>query len=237
MSKTKQVKMLSADEILLSKEIAHRLKSLRLSFLTEDKKPLSRDKLSEMIERKYAEDGFKLSRFSIMNYEIDDPDHKDFGSNLGMSAKVICYLSDFFGVSADYIVGRRAEKTPDNSLAGAAAFTGLSETAMDNLRRAAYFHGTTLNKLFENYDFMMLSLNLRILEGNNQELLEDITEAREQKYQTDLGSIYEKLRYLKLNLYETCERFRELICESLQINNTNDIEKELADIIWNSEEG
>lgn len=237
MSKTKQLKVLSENEELLSIEIAHRLKALRLSYPTEDKKPLSREKLSELIEKKYAADEFKLSRFSIMNYEIDDIVHKDFGSNLGMSAKVIYYLSDFFGISSDYIVGRREEKTPDNSLAGAVAYTGLSETAMDNLRRAAFLHSSTINRLFENDDFLMLSVNLRQLEGNNQELIEDIEEAREQSYQSDLGGIYEKLRYLKLNLYETCERFKELICESLHITDTNGIEKELIEIIWNSEEG
>ncbi|MBQ7438132.1 MAG: hypothetical protein IJV30_12530 [Oscillospiraceae bacterium] len=235
--KTKDEKVLSPKEIILSEEIAHRLRQLRLSYQTPDNKPLSMDRMSEMIETKYAADGFKLSKSSILNYEIDDYEYNPkFGKNLGMSAQVIYYLSDFFGVSADYITGKSEVKTTDSSLAGAASFTGLSEKAVENLRKAAFLHASTLNKILEDDNILMLSLLLRTLETHNEVVQEGISAVRNKRSQTDVGTVYLELRDLKFNLYELYEDFNELVRNSLKIINIQDSERELTEIMMNSEE-
>lgn len=231
MSKTKQEKVLSPKEILLSVEIAHRLKQLRLSYPTQDHKPLSMDRMSEMIEAKYAEDGFRLSKSSILNYEVDDYryNRRKFGKNLGMSAQIIYYLSDFFGVSADYITGRSNLKTTDKSLEGAAFVTGLTPDAIDSLQNIPGIcndDGELFSSFISNKKFFDFYTGLVAISDALKEVEESISEANEKKYSPDLRWSH---NLLKFQIYETCEACREILRSMFNIDEIeNDLRNHTA---------
>ena len=228
-------KEISAKGAELSQKIAERLVELR------KEKNLSQPDLVEALEEQYSGEGFSRGLGSIkdyearMKYEFDKPP-ANFGSNLGMGADAIFYLAKFYGVTSDYILGLSDTKTTDSSLAGAASFTGLSEKAVENLRKAAFLHSSTLNKILEDDNILMLSLLLRTLETHNEVVQEGISAVRNKRSQTDVGTVYLELRDLKFNLYELYEDFNELVRNSLKIINIQDSERELTEIMMNSEE-
>lgn len=76
--------------------MAERLKQLRES------KGLSLEKLSKTLLEQY---GIKISSDSLMNYEVADPYHTKAYKNQGMRVEYLRCLADFYGVSADYILG------------------------------------------------------------------------------------------------------------------------------------
>lgn len=79
-----------------SLKMAARLKDLR------NEAGLSHQKLSEEIEKQY---GIKVSKDSLINYEVSDPHHTKAYKNMGMRMEYICCLADFFQVSTDYLMG------------------------------------------------------------------------------------------------------------------------------------
>lgn len=108
-------------------EVARRLKELRTA------KKLSHAKLSAELLRIY---GIKISRASLMNYEIDDEYHSRAEScaNLKMNAEYLNCFADFYGVSTDYLLGRSDAKTADTDIQAACKTTGLSADAIEALK-------------------------------------------------------------------------------------------------------
>lgn len=79
-----------------SLKMASRLKELR------KESGLSHQKLSEAIAERY---GVKISKDSLINYEVADPNHSRAYKNLGMRVEYIWCLADFFNVSCEYLTG------------------------------------------------------------------------------------------------------------------------------------
>lgn len=77
--------------------MAERLKQLR------EEKGLSHEKLSKALFDQY---GVKISSDSLINYEVADADHTKAYKNQGMRVEYLRCLADFYGVSADYILGQ-----------------------------------------------------------------------------------------------------------------------------------
>lgn len=101
-----------------SQKIAQRLKQLR------EEKGLSHDKLSAVLK---SECGIEISRDSLMNYEVTADYHVKATKNLGMSAKNLRCLADYYGVTTDYILGR--EEDP-HRVPSAIDQLGLTEEAV-----------------------------------------------------------------------------------------------------------
>lgn len=77
--------------------MAERLKQLR------EEKGLSHEKLSKALFDQY---GVKISSDSLINYEVADAGHTKAYKNQGMRVEYLRCLADFYGVSADYILGQ-----------------------------------------------------------------------------------------------------------------------------------
>ena len=81
--------------------------SIRLKKLREDK-GLSHQKLAEELTKKYGNKNVKsmkiLSKQVLINYEVNDKSHINFGKVKGMSVETLCMLADFYEVSIDYIL-------------------------------------------------------------------------------------------------------------------------------------
>lgn len=106
----------------------------RLKILREEKK-LSHDALVKELEKRY---GVKISRNSLMNYEIRDDFHSksDKLSNLHMGADYLSCLADFYGVSTDYLLARSSIRSANPDIQAAVRYTGLSEKTIKSLRKA-----------------------------------------------------------------------------------------------------
>lgn len=76
--------------------MAQRLKELRTD------KGLSHESLSKALKQKYEID---ISVDSLKNYEVSKTDHVKAFKNEGMRVEYLRCLADFYGVSADYILG------------------------------------------------------------------------------------------------------------------------------------
>lgn len=105
--------------------MAERLKKLR------EEKGLSHERLSKALFEQY---GVKISRDSLMNYEATE-NHEKAGKNQGMRVEYLRCLSDFYGVSSDYILGISGVKSTDPDIASIVQKTGLSENAVKRLIR------------------------------------------------------------------------------------------------------
>lgn len=125
MGDTKKSAIFSPEDRALSALIGKRLKKLRCE------KGLSHEKLSRALYDKY---GLKVSSVSLMYFETDEVGNSRFGSNLRMSSEYVRRLADFYGVTADYILGISPIKTNDPQKAAAVNYTGLSEEAIEALR-------------------------------------------------------------------------------------------------------
>lgn len=97
--------------------MADRLKQLR------EAKKLSHEKLSKTLSGKY---GIKISSDSLMNYEVSEENHSKSYKNLGMRVEYLYCLADFYGVSADWILGISDVKSPDANLRAVVEYTGMS---------------------------------------------------------------------------------------------------------------
>lgn len=84
--------------------MAQRLKQLREGM------GLSHEKLSKTLLDRYD---VKISSDSLINYEVTDENHAKALKNQGMCVKYLRSLADFYGVSADYILGRTDDPGPE----------------------------------------------------------------------------------------------------------------------------
>lgn len=110
-------------------EIGKRLKMLR------EEKNLSHVALKQELEKRY---GVKISRNSLMNYEIREDFHSksDKLSNLHMGADYLSCLADFYGVSTDFLLARSEIRSANPDIQAAVRYTGLSEKTIKSLRKA-----------------------------------------------------------------------------------------------------
>lgn len=98
--------------------MANRLKTLR------EKRGYSHDRLSAVLSEKY---GVKISSDSLMNYEVSDPYHSKAGKNQGMRVEYLRILSDFYGVSTDYLLGLTQVASQDQTVQTLVNSLGISE--------------------------------------------------------------------------------------------------------------
>lgn len=117
------------DKAALSIKTATRLKELRKS------RGLSHEKLREKLYELY---GIEISRASLMNYEVANENHSRFGANCGMQCEYIQCFSDFYGVSADYILGLSDVKSSNPDVRSVCEYTGLGEEAISNIRNESH---------------------------------------------------------------------------------------------------
>lgn len=100
------------DKCALSFAMAQRLKYLRKS------KKLSHASLCKQLKERY---GVSISRDMLIQYEVTSEQHKKKFANNGMRVEMLRILADFYGVSADFILGsadksiqRQANKDEQN---------------------------------------------------------------------------------------------------------------------------
>lgn len=104
--------------------ICQRLKELRTS------KGLTFEKLCTELQAKGLK---KININSLKYYEICDEYHAKSDSVKGMRLETLFALSEFYGVSTDYILGRAKEKTTNEDIKIACKVTGLSEKSIYNI--------------------------------------------------------------------------------------------------------
>lgn len=100
--------------------MALRLKELR----TE--KGLSHEALRKALMDKYEID---ISVDSLKNYEVSKIPHAKAYKNEGMRVEYLRCLADFFGVSADYLLGISDIKSQDSDIRAVTQATGLAENS------------------------------------------------------------------------------------------------------------
>jgi|GEM_PF-6160436 hypothetical protein len=99
----------------------------RLKLLREEKK-LSHVILSKKIKEKY---GVNISKDSLINYEATDVTNLEkIRKKDGMRIEYLRCFSDFYGVSADWILGNTDVRSPEIQFKGICDMTGLSERAV-----------------------------------------------------------------------------------------------------------
>ena len=102
--------------------MAERLKQLR------KERKLSHVALSTALNQAY---GIDISRDSLMSYEVTDPNHSKPYKNEGMRVEYLRCLADFYGVSADYLLGLTNDPSREPS---AIDELGLSPQAIAKLK-------------------------------------------------------------------------------------------------------
>lgn len=107
-------------------EMARRLKALR------NARGLSHNDLKNELQSRY---GIKISRASLLNYEIDDEFHSraDALSNLKMNAEYLNCFADFYGVSTDFLLCRTIVKTSDANMRTVSEYTGLPVETLNTI--------------------------------------------------------------------------------------------------------
>ncbi len=141
--------------------MAKRLKGLR------NEKGLSCAELSAALLDKY---GIKISRDSLMSYEIQTEHHSKIKDgkypNLNMGVEYLNAFAQFYGVSTDFLLGLSDKPTIDPKAAEVAEYTGLSLAAIAELRKAKLdilkqtFTMPELNKLLCTDEFWKMVLDL-----------------------------------------------------------------------------
>lgn len=108
----------------LSLKMGERLRNLRKS------RGLSYERLQAAISEKY---GVEISKDSLINYEVSDENHTKRFKNNGMRVEYLRYFSDFYHVSADYLLALSDIKATDSTTRDICEKTGLSEHTVSRL--------------------------------------------------------------------------------------------------------
>ena len=108
----------------LSLKMGERLRKLRKS------RDLSYERLQAAISEKY---GVEISKDSLINYEVSDENHTKRFKNNGMRVEYLRYFSDFYHVSADYLLALSDIKATDSTTRDICEKTGLSEHTISRL--------------------------------------------------------------------------------------------------------
>lgn len=202
----------------LSLEMGARLKKEREQKGKELKgKPLSHEALSKELEDRYD---IKISKDSLMNYEVSSNNHSKQCKNLGMRVEYLHCLSDFYGVSSDYLMGRTPAdiRTPDIDKRAMAEKTGLSIAAIDALCEITDLDNafltdedepteidhymkpsTILNELLSSKFFYQMILDLMKSRSyvhlmrtmeDEKKFFEDMTQAQKERYMRKTDELY-----------------------------------------------
>lgn len=150
---------------------AQRLRELR------EKSGDSHAALAEKFNKKYKgftyidKDGktheIKLSESALKSFEVGDKPHSKRLAGDGMGIRYLRCLADFYGVSADYLLGFDVPPTPNMDERAVIEYTGLKEDSLTNWRDfihpAAEFEGLytyspidLVNNLLRDTEFMCL---------------------------------------------------------------------------------
>lgn len=140
--------------------MAQRLKSIR------EEKRLSHVALKDALEQKY---GIEISRDSLMSYERLKPDDNNRYKNEGMRVEYLRYLADFYGVTADYLLGIDEHRKRNPATIYELGITEESEGIILNRKSTPYssVYGSFINDMiaagiipdvFENYFELIKSL-------------------------------------------------------------------------------
>ena len=97
--------------------IAKRLRALRL------KRGISHEKLAKILQEQYS---ISISKASLLSYENSSPEDGRLG-NRRMNVEFLDCLADFYGVSTDYLLGRKEIASPNDDIEAICTQTGLTE--------------------------------------------------------------------------------------------------------------
>lgn len=116
-------------------KVSGKLRELRTEY--DNGKPISHAKLAEKLQEKYH---VKISEQTLKDYEraaINGTTENTTKGNAicGMRIEYLDMLADFYGVSADYILGRSDKRTPDVNIQAVMEYTGLSSKAAEKLHK------------------------------------------------------------------------------------------------------
>lgn len=109
----------------LSLTMGKRLKSER------ERLGLSHEKLRSAILEKY---GVEISKDSLINYEVSDEHHTKAYKNNGMRVEYLRYFADFYGVSADWLLGLTNTRSQDIEIKQICEKIGLEEQVIIQLQ-------------------------------------------------------------------------------------------------------
>lgn len=212
-----------------SKIISRRLRELR------EKKGLSYEKL----EKKLGELGIKIGVQSLKNYEVCEKPHSKFNSVDGMTIKKLNDLATFYGVSTDYLLGKRDTPTDDYGISSICERTGLSQNTAFALTCGKNSNNSP--SIFFNF-FYDNNGNLRYISTLINELIKNISELNllydrlknEQQEQNE--PIRTDLNYVVINAVSGGTICQEICCRILSIQNEIEftefkIQKHITDTI------
>lgn len=178
--------------------MAQRLKELR------KEKNISHVSLSNAIKEKY---GIEISRDSLMSYEVSDPNHTKAYKNEGMRVEYLRCLADFYGVSADYLLGFTNDRYRQPC---AVDQLGLTNRSIWNMRLHCSVGDEIqgLNSLLESVDFLLLlpkitKLSTIIMDETkriNQEADEISVSEHDANHGMSVGAQLSSLDYLNMGI-------------------------------------
>ena len=154
------------------------------------------DRLSDLVQIKKSE-GLSHDEISRQIGVSSGVLSEWMSDNKTASIENLAKLSKYFGVSADYLLGLAALKTPDVDIQKACEITGLSEDAISVLQDSFHasdalntfllernFRNLLMNRLYFNYAVIASGLHYQIFNSvtcneiyDSQAVLEDITDA------------------------------------------------------------
>jgi len=144
---------------------AKRLKALR------EEKGISHVTLSkELLEQC----GLKISKDSLMKYEVSDVYHTSFGAISGMAAETLYCLAQYYNVSTDYLLAITDIQSIEPDMQAACKYTGLSEAAINNIKNLG---NKTDSYYYDTHGFkppLLKILNILFGKGFIADLLEAI---------------------------------------------------------------
>ena len=121
------------DSDALSVVMAERLKALRIGSGQEGKPDYSHNKLKDALAQRYGGGKEIISKDSLQKYESTEPKNTKSRANNGMKVEYLRYFADFYGVSADYLLGLSEVATRNETIQGINEKTGLWEDAISRL--------------------------------------------------------------------------------------------------------
>ena len=114
--------------------MSKKLKKLRENKKDVYDKPRSHSKTVDEIEKKYEAD--YMSGKSLQYYEVTDPKHSRFYAVKSMRVENLYALSDFYGVSCDYLLGTKFYNRP-TTIGELATEIGLDNKSVKILKAVA----------------------------------------------------------------------------------------------------
>lgn len=222
---------------------AKRMKELRES------KGLSHERLFEQLSK----DEIEISRSSLKNYEVSEPEnHTRAGAVKGMSIEKLCGLCDFYGVSADYILGRSDIEVIDPKDRELRQYTGLSQKAIENLKKDAIkgfdqveLHSVsmtdTINAIVASdefpyivksfYDCLSLSSVTPLLAKRIADKILSSVNKSEENGRKEIAKAAEFVGDMKMSKYDTLEAFGDMVDRITGYKNALDLcEKSIQDV-------